>query len=139
MNRDGTPGPLYEPVKKVNAEVRTLEKYLFGAIPVETWQTGEVPGDGHASLGDLPVKITGPGSLSVGFFRGAGGYAYVLITNRDYKQPVSSTVSLHFNNHEVETLDLGSGKWKKNPTGKSPTTDLTFELPPAGAALYRWQ
>ena len=138
-NRDGTPGPLYEPVKHVNAEVRALAKYLYGASLISTFQSGEVPADGRPNTGDVPIKVTGPGNLSVGFFRGTGGYAYTLATNRDYKGAVSTTLSLNVGTHEPEMLEPGTNRWKKAgsaaPDGR---TNVTLELPAGGAALIRW-
>ncbi len=138
-NRDGTPGPLYEPVKHVNAEVKTLAKYIYDSVLVSTFQSGEIPGDGHASAGDLPIHVTGPGNLSVGFFRGSGGHVYGLVTNRDYKASVSTKLSLHVGKRDVETLDLATNKWKKiGAVGNDGDTVVSLDLGPSGAALVRW-
>jgi len=138
-NRDGTPGPLYEPVKHVNAEVKTLAKYLYGASLVSTFQTGELPADAHANAGDVPIRVPGAGNTSVGFFRGAGGYAMAFITNRDYKNPATVTVSLNVGKHEVELLDLAANKWKKAGTS-APDGNTLVEVPlgPGGGGLIRW-
>ena len=139
-NRDGTPGPLYEPVKHVNAEVKTLAKYLYGALLVSTFQSGEIPADGRASAGDLPVRVTGPGNLTVAFFRGAGGYVYTLVTNRDYKAPVKASLKLHVGKRDVEVLELDGNKWKKGgAVANDGDTALPLEIPAGGAALVRWQ
>jgi len=138
-NRDGTPGPLYEPVKHVNAEVRTLAKYLYGALLVSTFQSGDIPSDGRGTAGDVPVHVTGPGNLSAGFFRGVGGYAYALITNRDYKAAANTALKLNVGKRDVELLDLATNKWKKvGSTATDGDTAVPLELVPAGAALLRW-
>jgi hypothetical protein len=139
-NRDGTPGPLYEPVKHVNAEVKSIAKYLYGALLVSAFEVGKVPPDGRANAGDTPISVTGPGDLTIGFFRGAGAYAYALVTNRDYKSPVSTGLSLFVGKRDVEMLDLSNGRWHKvgTPSADGNTT-VTVALEPAGGALIRWQ
>jgi len=139
-NRDGTPGPLYEPVKHVNEEVRTLAKYLYGALLVSTFQAGEIPPDGRATGGDLPVKVTGAGNLSVGFFRGAGGFVYTLMTNRDYRTPANTVLSVNVGKRDIEQLDIARNKWKKTgASANDATTTVPLEIPAGGAALVRWQ
>lgn len=138
-NRDGTPGPLYEPVKHVNAEVKALAKYLYGAQHITTFQSGNVPPDGRPDGGDVPIKVTGPGDLSVGFFRGAAGYVYTLATNRDYKSAVSTTLSFNIGKHELETLDITTNKWKKTgKVGADGRTEASVDIPAGGGALIRW-
>jgi hypothetical protein len=106
---------------------------------VSTFQSGAVPPDGRANLGDVPIRVTGAGNTSVGFFRGAGGYAYALVTNRDYKQPLSTTISLYVGKREVEVLDIPSNKWKKTGTASNDgNTLVNLELTPGGASLVRW-
>lgn len=140
MNRDGTPGPLYMPVKNVNRDVKALGKWLYGARALETFQTGEVPADGHAPPNDVPVKVTGPGNLSVGVFRDNAGYLYVLVTNRDYTKPVSTKVLLDAGAHPIEALDLAKNRWHPTtgPKDSDGQTTLDIDLGPAGAYLIRW-
>jgi len=138
-NRDGTPGPLYQPVKNVNAEVKTLAKYLFGAKLISTFQSGTVPADGRPNDGFVPIRVVGAGDMSVGFFRGSGGYAYALATNRDYKIPISPALSLNVGKRDVEVLDIRTNKWKKTGTVDAEgRTVVKTDLEPGGAALIRW-
>ncbi len=138
-NRDGTPGPLYEPVKHVNAEVKALARHLYGAQHIATFQSGTIPPDGRPNGGDVPMRIAGPGDLSVGFFRGAAGYAYALVTNRDYKSAVSSVVSFNVGRHELEILDMATNKWKKaGKPGVDGRIEVDVALQAGGAALVRW-
>jgi hypothetical protein len=141
MNRDGTPGPLYAPVRKVNREVRALAKWLYGAIVADTFQTGDIPPDGRAQPNDLPVKVTGPGNLTVGFLRGDKGYVYVLVTNRDYRSPIATKVALSVGAHVVEILSLSTNRWSAvpPPSNSDDPTTLDITLGPAGAALVRWK
>ncbi|HLV78664.1 MAG TPA: hypothetical protein VKT32_00240, partial [Chthonomonadaceae bacterium] len=141
LNREGTPGPLYEAISAVNRQVKDIGKWLYGARNLATFQTGDVPLDGKAQEDDVPAKVTGPGNLSVGLFRDQIGFLYVLVTNRDYAKPVSTQVLLDAGDHPLQALDLAKNRW--NPTtgpknGDGETT-LELDLPPAGAALFRWR
>jgi len=141
MNRDGTPGPLYEAVSQVNREVKELGKWLYGARVLQTFQTGDVPADGRAQTNDVPITVNGPGNLTVGAFRGRDAYFYALVTNRDYKQAVKTTVQAHAGERAmIEILDLKTNRWRPATGEKNEgVTTLTLELGPAGAALVRWQ
>lgn len=139
-NRDGSPGPLYAPVKAVNAEVKALGAWLFDAQIEETFQSGTVPPDGTPATEDSFVKVTGESNLTIGTFRGKNGYIYVLVTNRDYKAGGRGQLTLNTVKHAVEKLDLKTGKWSAwagKPVGDSVSGDVILE--PAGAALLRWQ
>jgi len=139
-NRDGSPGPLYTPVKAVNADVKALGAYLFDAQVEETFQSGTIPPDGTPANDDSFVKVSGESNLTVGTFRGTKGYIYVLVTNRDYKTPAKGQLTLNTVKHPVEQLDLKTGKWR--PWAGKPVNDSVsgeVVLGPAGAALLRWQ
>lgn len=139
-NRDGSPGPLYAPVKAVNAEVKALGQWLFDAEVVETFQTGAVTPDGTLPTDETLVKVTGEGNLTVGTFRGTKGYFYVLVTNRDYKAGAKGQLALSAGKRTVEKLDLKTGRWSAwsgKPTNGSVNGEVL--LGPAGAALLRWQ
>jgi hypothetical protein len=139
-NRDGSAGPLYAPVRAVNAEVKALGAWLFDAQVEETFQSGALAPDGTPASDESTVKASGAGSFTIGTFRGTKGYFYVLVTNRDYKAGAQGTVSLTTVKHAVEILDLKTGKWSPwagKPVGDAVSGAVT--LGPAGAALLRWQ
>jgi hypothetical protein len=140
MNRDGTPGPLYEAAKQVNHEVTELEKWLYGARVLRTFQTGAVPPDGLPQTDDVPITASGEGNLTLGAFRDAKGFFYALATNRDYTKGVKATLHAYAGEHKIEALDLKTGKWEpaSGPKDDSGTTTLTFDLGPAQAVLIRW-
>lgn len=140
MNRDGTPGPLYEPVKHVNADVRAIGKYLYGAKLLSVFQAGTVTPDGVAAPDSSLAHPAGPGDLTIGVFRGEQAHVDVLVTNRNYKSAVSTKVALDVGAHKLEQLDLATQRWKK-ATGTQDSdgnTVLSVDLAPAGAALIRW-
>ena len=139
-NRDGSPGPLYAPVRAVNAEVRALTAWLYDAQVEETFQSGTVPPDGTTAPEDSLVKVTGESNLTVGTFRGTKGFFYVMVTNRDYRAATKGQLTLTTVKHAVEQLDLKTGKWTVW-SGKQNGGTVSGEviLGPAGAALLRWQ
>jgi hypothetical protein len=141
MNRDGTPGALYEAVRKVNQDVRTLTRYLYGARVLATYQTGEAPAEGTPLGRDALVRLEGPGNLSVGLFRDLAGYVYVLFTNRDYKKEVATTAILSVQKYPVERLDMQTGKFVpvKNPRNADGEMTMNLSLAPAGATMVRWK
>jgi hypothetical protein len=140
-NRDGSPGPLYAAVKAVNSEVKALGTYLFEAQVEETFQSGaHMPPDGAAASDDSIVKVSGDSDLTVGTFRGAKGYIYLLVTNRDYKSGGKGQLTVNTLKHPVEKLDLKTGKWSLwagKPTADAVTGDVVLD--PGAAALLRWQ
>ena len=139
-SRDGSPGPLYAPVKAVNAEVKALGMWLLDAQIDETFQSGTIPPDGTPASEDSLVKAAGESRLTVGIFRGAKGYIYVLAANRDYKAGAKGQLTLSTGKHTVEQLDLKTGKWSAW-AGKPVADTVSGEvlLGPAGAVLLRWQ
>jgi hypothetical protein len=140
-NRDGTPGPLYEGVKSLNKEVATLQKYLYNSLWVETFQTGNVPPDGRGPVADDTIRVSGNADLTVGVFRGALGYLYTLVTNRNYTAAATAAMSINLGKREVEVLDIQTNKWSviASRRDSDDNTNFTLDLKPAGAALIRWK
>ncbi len=139
--RDGSPGTLYEPVRKVNAEVRALGKWLYDAKVEETFQTGKIPPDGKSQPEFSLVKAAGTGDLSIGTFWGDKGFVYVLVTNRDYRSGVKTQIGLQVGKRAVEQLDLATGKWRElgGKPGVEGLLSLPVEMGPSGAILFRWK
>ena len=141
FNRDGTPGALYEPVKKVNRDVKELAKWLYGASVIKTYLTGDGANEGTPLGNEAPVRITGGGNLSIGQFRDGKGYLYMLFTNRDYAKAVATKAVLNVLQHPTEMLNLETGKWKLLTQPHTNDGEITFDLglPPSGAMLVRWK
>ena len=140
MNRDGTPRPLYEPVKKVNGEVQALAKWLYTSNIIRTWHTGNIPTDGRPQPSDLPVRSAGEGDLTMGMFRDPKGNVLLMVTNRDYRNNVKSKIRLSIGSHTIESLNLTNGKWSKVTGAKDgeEATLVDVDLSPAGTMLFRW-
>lgn len=139
IGRDGNPTPQYEEVKRINADVEALGKYLITAVPSGVFQTGSITPGGKAREQGTPVRFPGAGDITVGLFM-RDTHLYVLFANRDYKKATTSEVLLSNSENVVEKLDKGSGKWsvvkgKKNDEGEF---QAKLDLAPGDAELYRW-
>jgi len=141
MKRDGTPGALYDAVSKVNQEVKVFGKWLYGSLWVESYQSGISSVDGTLQPNEDNIKVNGPGNLSYGVFRGANGYVYVLVANRDYKAPIESSLQLGIGDHSVEILDAQKNRW--DPYKSKPDPDgnvkVSLKLGAAAGLLIRYQ
>jgi hypothetical protein len=141
MARDGKEGPLYQPVKRVNEEIRQFSNYLYGAQCIDTFQTGSIPADGSKVTQTNLVRATGVGDLTVGIFRDGKGYLYVFVTNRDYRTNVQTELRLLAGDKVLEMLDVKGQKMV--PISKKRDSDglvsVKLDLPAAGAVLLRWQ
>ena len=141
MARDGKEGPLYQPVKRVNTDVRMFAKYLYRARCVETFQTGSIPEDGTKLTQTNLVQVTKESDLTIGIFHDGEGYTSALITNRDYRKGTEVEVQLLAGNMVLEYLDNSTNKMvpiaiKRGEDGR---VKWACPLPPAGATLVRWK
>lgn len=136
---DGNPTPQYEEVKRINADVQALGKYLIDAVPSGVFQTGNIAPGGRAREQGTPVRFPGAGDATVGLFL-RDTHLYVLFANRDYKKATVADVALTNGEHSVEKLNKSNGRWsgvkgKKNDDGDFITR---LDLAPGDAELYRW-
>jgi hypothetical protein len=140
MKRDGTPGPLYEPLKRVNRDLKRLGRWLLGTEAIRTFETGTIPPDGHGQSNDLPVSATGDANLTIGAFRARGGYFMAVVANRDYKSGTEAVIRADAGKREIQTFDLATNKWKPltGTVDADGITTLKIQLSPAAAVLIRW-
>jgi hypothetical protein len=138
--KDGKPGALYDAAKNVNKQVSVLAKYLYGSLWVETFQTGKLAPDGKPAAPDDTIRASG-GDLSIGVFRGGGGYLYTLVTNRNYTEATKADMVINLGKRDVEQLDITTNKWTIISTKRDPEGNTLFSLSlaPAGASLVRWK
>lgn len=139
IGHDGNPTPQYEEVKRINADVQALGKYLIDAVPSGVFQTGNIAPGGRAREQGTPVRFPGAGDVTVGLFL-RDTHLYVLFANRDYKKATVADVALTNGEHSVEKLNKSNGRWsgvkgKKNDDGDFLTS---LDLAPGDAELYRW-
>jgi len=139
IGHDANPTPQYVEVKRINADVQVLGKYLIDAIPSGVFQTGNIAPGGKAREQGTPVRFPGPGDVTVGLFM-RDTHLYVLFANRDYKKPTLADVLLSNGEGVVEKLDKRTGKWSAVKGRKNDDDDFPakLNLAPGDAELYRW-
>jgi hypothetical protein len=137
--KDGMLTPQYEEVKRINADVRALGKYLLDAVPSGVFQNGNIPADGKAREQGTPVVFPAGGDITVGLFR-RDTHLYVLFANRDYKNNTKTDVFLSSGTNPVERLDKEKGRWVGIKAEKNLDGDVKvgLDLAPGDGELYRW-
>lgn len=137
--RNGTRTPQYEEMKRINADVQSVGKYLIDAVPSMVFQTGNRAPGGDARPDGAPVHVNGPGDVTVGLFR-RDTHLYALLTNRDYKKPITTEALLSTAGKTAEMLDRKSGKWIAVKAGNTPDGDkkVDVSLAAGDGELYRW-
>ncbi len=141
MERDGKPGALYEPVKRVNEDVRAIATYLYFGKCLMTYQTGEIPPDGTKQPNSSLARSESKSNLTIGIFRGDMGHLYVLATNRDYKAETSAKIQFYAGKRQIELFDPKTKTFKpiSDKANVEGVTEHETPLSPAGYALFRWQ
>ncbi len=139
IKRDGMPSKQYDEIKRVNADVRTIGKYLLGAVRVATFQSGTSAPGGKAREQGTPIAFSGAGDVTVGVFR-ADTHLYVLFANRDCKNITRCEALLSTAGLPVERLDKQSGRWRLIKTAHTLDGELKAEINLAlgDGDLYRW-
>jgi hypothetical protein len=116
IDKDGNRTKHFEEVKRINAKVKAIGKFLLTANSELVY---------HKQKEGVPVRVEGKVDLTIGIFR-APDARYVLITNRDYKAAVKATYQ-----SERPLQRLVDGQWVR--------ADKTFELAPGGGELFRFE
>lgn len=139
IRHDGTPTRQFDEVKRINADVKSLGKYLLNAVPTAVFQTGTLSPGGTARQPGTPVNVTGPGDLTVGLFR-ADTHLYALFTNRDYRAPIATDAALSAKGKQPQRLNKATGKWLDVKAAPTPEGDLKVhvEIAAGDGELYRW-
>src|SRR5258708_11419074 len=81
INRNGERTKQYNEVKRINADVKAIGKYLLNAEHEGTFQTGDTEIGVGLRIPETPVTIE-RGNVTVGVFH-SGARRYALIANRD--------------------------------------------------------
>ena len=139
IGRDGKPTPQYEEVKRINADVQAIGKYLLSAVPSSVFQTGSIAPGGKAREQGTPVAFLGPSDITVGLFQ-RDTHLYVLFANRDYRKATDTEVLLTNGEGVVQRLDKSTGKWLGVKGAKTEDGDFKTRLSfaPGDGELYRW-
>jgi hypothetical protein len=138
IDREGKKTPQYEEVKRINADVKAIGKYLLYGQPVTVFQAGNLAPGGTAREPGTPVRVPS-GDVTVGLIR-ADTHLYVLFANRDYKQTTTTDAILECGMYVPERLNKATGKWLPVKGEKTEDGDLKtrLELAPGDGELYRW-
>jgi hypothetical protein len=130
VNRDGTPSLQYDEVRRINADVRTLGKYLIQAQSTLVFENGSLPDGGTPPPPNAPVRLLSAADITVGMFWNAP-YRYALLASRDYRHVTSSDAV--FTAQGLQRLDKTSGAWLDIDT----SYETHVVLAPGDAELYR--
>jgi len=136
---DGTPTPQYDEVRRINADVHVLGRYLLNAVFVTAFQNGPLSPGGHKREPGTPVAFQDEAEVTAGVFR-ADTHLYALLVNRNYRSAVSTQALFSCGSHRVEHLDRRTGKWIDVKGTRTAEGDLRVEVPlaPGDGELYRW-
>jgi hypothetical protein len=139
IKRDGTPSRQYEEVRRINADVKAIGKYLLHAVSDAVFMNGAPAPETLPRVQGTPVIFPGGGDVTVGLFR-ADTHAYVLFANRDYRKETATDVLLQTAGNKPQQLNKATGKWREVKSEQTPDGDLKIrlELAPGDAELYRW-
>jgi hypothetical protein len=136
---NGTPTPQYDEVKRINADVHTIGKYLLRGISVTVFHNGKMTEPVAPREPGTPVSIVGDAEVTVGLIR-ADTHLYVLIANRDYRQKTLVNALFFTADRIPQKLDKTTGRWSSQKAEKTSEGDLKvlIELAPGDAELFRW-
>ena len=99
------PTQVYDRVKTVNQEIRNLSSVFLHANVISVWHTGNQLPNGTRPINQLPSPIksliTSDGGAVVSFLE-KGNDQYLAVVNRDYRNPMSLTVSFDVSVKKVE-------------------------------------
>jgi hypothetical protein len=124
IRADGTRDPHYEMVKKINAEVKAIGDVLVNCESVHVSQMAET---GVARMGE--------GLFTVGFFRAREGWRIALVTNRDYRKVVATTMTISSTPAKVERFDPTTQKWSEVVISDAA---VALEIGAGDGVLLRW-
>ncbi len=131
INADGSRDPHYDMVKAINADARAIGDLLCKAESTAVFHHGA---GATVKAADAPISAT-EGELTIGVFRDREGKNLALVTNRDYKKPIGTSVKVKPAGATVERFDPAAKSWSAAAAGEA----VKLDLPPGGGVLLRWQ
>ncbi|MDE2125927.1 MAG: hypothetical protein KGJ62_04990 [Armatimonadetes bacterium] len=141
VDATGKPAALFGDISTVDAETSEIARWLYTALSLQVYQTGDIPAGGNPQPPDAMAFTTSKTNWTIGVFRGGDGFVYVLAANRDYTAPATMDLSLESNGDPVQMLDLHNDRWV-SAAGK-PDDNNNMVVPitagPGDAVLLRWQ
>jgi hypothetical protein len=151
INQDGSRDPHYDMIKGINADVLAIGAELMKAKSVAVIQhppsTQPAPAattkaaaaaEKAAAPTDVAVAATGPGQFTIGVFKSSDGKNLALVTNRDYKKPMKSQVTVTPADAKVEQFDPAKKQWSAAKMTDKHDGDVIVEIPAGEGVLLRW-
>lgn len=139
----GNPGPLYDPIRHMNAEILQLGRTLLNLESTGVYHTGTSLPEGVRRLRlDMPVNVPQNLPLVVGFFQSGDGDRYAMIVNRDYQREITTPIRFSPGTTAVSRIDERTGSTQPLPLTKG---ESRITLPAGSGALLqirspvRWQ
>jgi hypothetical protein len=132
MTIDGQKTDVYDKVKAMNGEIKSLSSVFLGSKIISVTHTGKTIPLGTSRLTTLPAEITDLATDGLGAIVSVlknGNYTYLVVVNRDF------TASMPL------TIKCKSGVRKVLKDGTSIGVDLksnTILIQPGDVSIYRW-
>jgi hypothetical protein len=129
---DGKRTPVYDRVQGVNREIQGLAPVFYGARVVRVGHTGRLPAGTEAYRPEPPVReVRTEGEGAVVSRLDNGKYRYLVLVNRDYRAPLSLTV----------TFDGSTSIRRVDKEGGAPSVKSAYTGPvePGDVVVYRWE
>jgi hypothetical protein len=124
----------FEDTKRVNASIRKWAPTLMKLNSTEVFHTGKIPAATQPVPENNAVKFTGDGAFILGFFKHDDGSQWLMVMNRDPRQPGVGT--LHFEKTTKRLRELSSETGKLSRVGLR-NNELAIALPAGGAKLFQ--
>jgi hypothetical protein len=132
MNFDGKPDATYEWIKQINGDARVIGDEL---LPCESWAVIQASPAGFTSPSGTPVRLQAI-PLNVGLFQKTGGEWLALVTNRNYREAIKTSVGIDPPSASVQQFDPATKKWSSI---RSADGAITLDLRAGGGALLKWK
>jgi hypothetical protein len=127
---DGRPDQTYPWISRINADTRAIGDEL---LPHESWAVIEASPAGFVAPTDTPMRVPAI-PLNVGLFKSAGSEWLALVTNRNYREAVKTTVGIEA--ASVRRFDRAAKKWSPVP---SPGGQVELSIPAGDGILLKWK
>jgi hypothetical protein len=116
--------------------MNALGSVLLKLTSVDVLHTGDIP-QGCRRLGsDAIVQVPASAPVVVGLFRDAAGAEYVMLVNRDHREPVAFEAT--FRPHVTEVFSISREDALESPVGLQDGR-LPLKLEPGDGRLFRLQ
>jgi hypothetical protein len=133
IERDGSRTIVYNRVKKINGEIRSLSPVFLGAKVVKVGHTGTPPKGTQPYAAEAPViGVETSGGGAVVSLLENGGRRYLALVNRDFSKALPLTVSLDGSKRVSEIGKVGAS---------TPVSGKSWQrtLEPGDMAILSWR